>query len=190
MCTYIAEELPHWAKPINTNGILKAQAVVIPKEGSRSYEATNFYIPPARGEGEMENWRGALRQLSTVELREGALWCGDINAHSELWDPYLEPDKRGEELEELLTERGLATLNDGSATRYDRWELEGATGRSVPDVTVARVEESERLEWMVVEDLSSDHLPIHVKWKTEVMVNKKLRSVVLSLRKGDWRKYR
>ena len=29
LCTYVAEELPHWAKTINTNGIFEAQAVVI-----------------------------------------------------------------------------------------------------------------------------------------------------------------
>ena len=91
---------------------------------------------------------------------------------------------------ELLTERGLATLNDGSATRYDRREVQGATGKSVPDVTVAGVEESERLEWTVVEFLSSDHLPILVEWKTGVRVNRKIRAVELNLKKGDWRRYR
>ena len=50
--------------------------------------------------------------------------------------------------------------------------MEGATGTTVPDVIVARVEKGKRLEWTVVEDLSSDHLPNLVEWKTEVRVNK------------------
>ena len=40
-----------------------------------------------------------------------------------------------------------ATLNDSSATRYGRRKEMNASGKSAPDVTIARVEESERLYW-------------------------------------------
>ena len=118
----------------------------------------------------------ALEQLRAVEVRRGTIWCGDIKAHCDMWDPYAQADRRGEEFVELLTERGLTTLNDGSATKYERTER-GNAGRSVPDVTMVRMEECEGVTWRTIEDLSSDHVPIEIEWKKEVRINKKARRV-------------
>ena len=190
LCTYIREDLPHWEKPTQATGILEAQTIVVPREGTHNLEITNLYIPPARGEGAMEAWRGALRQLEELELHQGSLWCGDINAHNEIWDPHMVPDRRGEELVELMAERGLATLNDGSPTRHDRRENRDAPGRSAPDVSITKLEECERFQWEVITDLSSDHLPVMIEWRTEINVNKKPKRIELNLERGDWVEYR
>ena len=48
----------------------------------------------------------------------------------------------------------LITLNDGSPTRYQRFEkdIPGGSERSVPDVTVTAVEESDFLEQKMRKD--------------------------------------
>ena len=117
---------------------------------------------------------GQLRDL------EGTIWCGDINAHSDIWDPYMQSYRRGEDVVEELV-----TVNDGSATRYERAERGNVVGRSAPDVTVVRVEEIVGVVWNAIEDLSSDHIPIEIQWKKEVRINKKVKRVELNLRKGD-----
>ena len=186
---YFREGLPHREEDVASEGILERQKIVISREGG-NLKLTNFYIPPARGQGTVEAWQGALRQLAATEVPEGSLWCGDINAHNELWDPYLQPDARGEDVVGVLTERGLITANDGGATRYDRVEREGMEGRSAPDVTIMRMEESELVTWRVVEDLSSDHIPILIEWRREVRVSGKRRRVELNIGKGDWKSYK
>ena len=88
---------------------------------------------------------------------------GDINAHSDIWDPSVQSSRRGEDVVELLAENGLVTLNDGNAMRYERADRGGGAGRSAPDVTVARVEECEGVLWNTIQDLSSDHVPIEIE---------------------------
>ena len=126
---YIREGLPHWEEDVASGGILERQKIVIPREGG-NLKITNFFIPPARRQGAVEAWQGVLRQLAATEVPEGSLWCGDIKAHNELWDPYLQLNAKGEDVVGVLAERGLTTANDGSATRYDRVEREGTEGRS------------------------------------------------------------
>ena len=118
------------------------------------------------------------------------MWRGDINSHKELWDPHVELDRRGEDLEDMLMERGLITLNDGSAKRYDRRDAGAAASISAHDVTVARMEQGERFSWRVLQDLSSDHLPVLVELITEIRVNRKVKRVELNIKNGDWKKHR
>ena len=190
LCAYIMKELPFWEKSTQTQGILEAQRISIPNGTRSSYDLVNFYVPPVRGEGAVEEWRVALNQLRALRVQEGTMWCGDINAHNDIWDPYVQPDRRGEDVVELLAEKGLATLNDGNATRYERADRGGGAGRSAPDVTVVRMEECEGVLWNTIQDLSSDHVPIEIEWKKETRINKKIRRVEPNLRKGDWDKYR
>ena len=142
LCIYIKKELPFWEKATHNQGILETQRITIPNGARASYDLVNFYVPPVRGEGAMEEWRRVVGQLRDLEAQEGTIWCGDINAHSDIWDPYMQPDRRSEDVVELLVERGLVTINDGSATRYERAERGNVVGRSVPDATVVRVKGS------------------------------------------------
>ena len=66
MC--IREVLPHWEEDVASEGILERHKIVIPSEGG-NLELTNFYIPPARGQGATEAWQGALRQLAVMVWR-------------------------------------------------------------------------------------------------------------------------
>ena len=90
-----------------------------------------------------------------------SVWCGDVNAHNELWDPFLQHDRRGDD---VLAERGLISLNDGSGTRYDRTERQDAEGKSAPDVSIVRMGESKKVTWKVEETMSSNHIPIFMTW--------------------------
>ena len=105
-------------------------------------------------------------------------------------DPYLQLNAKGEDVVGVLAERGLTTANDGSATRYDRVEREGRRRKIGQDVTVMRMEESELVTWRVVEDLSSDHIPILIKWRREVAVSGRQRRLELNIGRGDWKSYR
>ena len=91
-----------------------------------------------------------------------------------------------------MEQRSLITLNDGSPTRYQRFEREdrpGGPGRSAPDVTVIAMEGSGEVGWATLEDLSSDHVPVLIAWKKEGRINKQVRRIELNMKKGDWRRY-
>ena len=117
LCTYVQEGLAYWEEPVATGGILEAQCTTIPLvSGSH----THLYIPPVRGEDAGREWEAALRHLEGFPTGDYTLWCGDLNAHHELRDPFAGADRRGNDLVELMDQRSLITLNDGSATRYQR----------------------------------------------------------------------
>ena len=130
----------------------------------------------------MEAWRDVVRQLGKMEVRQVSVWCGEIIAHNEIWDSHMEPDRRGEDLVEMLAEWSMQTLNGGSASRHDRREIR-TPGRSAPDVFITLMEERRRFHWEVKMDLSSDHLSIVMEWKTEIKLSRKLKKTELNLKR-------
>ena len=88
-----------------------------------------------------------------------------MNAHNIIWDPALETDKRGIEvdrgrmLEEWMDDNNMAVLNDGKITHANR-----KTGKeSTPDVTLVHESRLDQYEWEVLEKLGgSDHKPIMI----------------------------
>ena len=192
LCTYVQEGLAHWEEELTVGGVLEGQCTTIPLSGGRKVRLLNLYIPPVRGEEAGREWECALRHLEGLPTGEATLWCGDLNAHHELWDPFLPADRRGNDLAELMEQRSLITLNDGSPTRYQRFEREdrpGGPGRSAPDVTVIAMEGNGEVGWAALEDLSSDHVPVLIAWKKEGRINKQVRRIELNMKKGDWRRY-
>ncbi len=90
--------------------------------------------------------------LATTEPGNLFLARGDFNTHSLLWEEHQPGDQRGELVEDWLLSQNASILNDGTATCVNR----GADGLSTP----VRNAWSTGTEWMVGEDLDSDHLPI------------------------------
>ena len=193
LCTYVRDGLAHWEEPLTVGGVLEGQRTIIPLTGGRRARLLNLYASPVRGEEAGREWRTALRHLEGLPTGETTLWCGDLNAHHGLWDPFVDADGRGNDLVELMEQRSLITVNDGSATRYQRFEREDRPedpGRSVPDVTIVTLEGSSEVRWSTLEELSSDHIPVVIKWSREARVSKSARRVELNMKKGDWRRYR
>lgn len=59
---------------------------------------------------------GVLEELAK-NLDGKVICCGDFNGHSTLWDGYN--DGNGDIIEELMENKNLVCLKDGSETRID-----------------------------------------------------------------------
>ena len=55
--------------------------------------------------------------LSFIRLGPSSLILGDLNGHSQMWDPIQSQDQRGDEILDWILDNDLHILNDGSATR-------------------------------------------------------------------------
>jgi Endonuclease-reverse transcriptase len=57
------------------------------------------------------------------------LFCGDVNAHSKLWDAHSPEDNIGKHITSFLLNYGFVIDNDGNATYH------GHHCRTAPDIT-------------------------------------------------------
>ena len=88
--------------------------------------------------------------------------CGDFNAHHVSWDEYAQGMPRGAELYNWVEQNEMAVLNDGKPTRAARFQQ--GCGLSAPDITIINSEAADRFSWQPLNELSSDHSPILIKW--------------------------
>ena len=69
---------------------------------------------------------------SLMKPGPSSLFLGDLNGHSQMWDPIQPQDQRGDEILDWILDNDLHILNDGSATRTSR-----ITGNdSTPDISL------------------------------------------------------
>jgi hypothetical protein len=188
LCCYVRDGVPFWPEDFHTTSPAEVQVVCVPASRTVTLRIANLYFPPSRDAGERRRWQAALGDIGRLPRGRDVLWCGDFNAHHATWDPHIAEDSRGETLEEKLTELSLLPINDGSPTRFSRSEAGGTC--SAPDLTVASVGQVDDYQWEVLHELSSDHLPIRVKWRKEVQVCDGGRAVEPNVRKADWQQYR
>ena len=81
---------------------------------------------------------------------------GDLNGHSVMFNRDLEnvgsrrglDTQRGEKIEDLIAERDMVCLNDGSPARIDK----GTGKESTPDVIVVHSSMADRFEWRIEDD--------------------------------------
>ena len=115
--------------------------------------------------------------------------CGDINAHSLLWDDSMaskRTDKRGRIVEEWLADSNMLPLNDGTPTHTNR----SSGTESAPDVTLVHSTLMDKTTWERVEDLSSDHHPIIITYRDNIpRVNDKP-AYKWKLKEANWDSYR
>ena len=57
---------------------------------------------------------------SLIKPGPSSLILGDLNGHSQMWDPIQPQDQRGNEILDWILDNDLHILNDGSATRTSR----------------------------------------------------------------------
>ena len=100
--------------------------------------------------------------LGTLEARGPSVICGDFNAHHVSWDEYAQGMPRGAELYNLVEENEMAVLNDGKPTRAARFQQ--GCDLSAPDITIVNSEAADHFSWQPLNELSSDHSLILIKW--------------------------
>ena len=90
---------------------------------------------------------------------------------------------RGAELYNLVEENEMAVLNDGKPTKAARFQQ--GCGLSAPDITIVNSEAADRFSWQPLNELSSDHSPILIKWDQLVKTERAQRRVRLNFQKAD-----
>ena len=107
---------------------LEALAVEIQAAGGERFTFVNVYSPPTPWQRGTQD--GGFHP-EVLAVSRNHFFGGDWNCHSRLWDPFLPEDRKGEVLENWMTDHGLGCINDGSSTRVNR-----ATGGIVSQTLV------------------------------------------------------
>ena len=110
---------------------------IIPGRGT-ILNIANVYIPPTSSRQEEES-------IDLNRLPKGKEWIvlGDVNAHHEAWDNFLNPDVRGEKIMEWVDAGRFMVINNGAATRIER----GSGRLSTPDVSICHEETAGSSSW-------------------------------------------
>jgi ribonuclease HI len=119
--------------------------------------------------------RRALRDVNWAPILEGrCLLVGDFNAHSPLWNPYIETRRNAQPLESLLEEHDLHVNNDPEEPTRPRKapssREQGAedlgTLHSIIDLTISNQTLGPLPVWEVEKDCPtpSDHVVIWAGW--------------------------
>ena len=82
----------------------------------------------------------------------------------------------------------MAVLNDGKPPRAARFQQ--GCGLSAPDITIVNSEAADRFSWQPLNELSSDHSPILIKWNQIVKTERAQRRVRPNIQKADWNLFR
>ena len=110
------------------------------------------------------------------------LLLGDFNAHSNLWGDVnnVLPNERGRIVEEILLERPVSLLNDGTPTHFNK-----ATGTtSIIDLSFCSSNCIIDFQYSVVDSLhSSDHYPIMISSLARTALE---RPAQYNVKKADW----
>ena len=121
--------------------------------------------------------------MDTLEAWWPSVICSDFNAHHVSWDEYAQGMPRGAELYNWVEENEMAVLNDGKPTRA-AWIQQGC-GLSAPDITIVNSEAADRFSWQPLNELSSDHSLILIKWNQLVKTERAQRRVRPNFQKAD-----
>ena len=184
LLTYVKQGLPYNEHQINAQGPLESQSVGIPTSNQLELRITNLYLPPEHSlppNTEADHW------FNVIPSRGPEVICGDLNAHHPYWDPFVSENRRGTSIQQWMEETGRASLNDGTATRYARYQQ--GPGCSVPDLTIVGSSETDHFTWTTMNELSSDHLPLLITWNKPVAVEEGKRFVKPNFRKANWPLY-
>ena len=82
----------------------------------------------------------------------------------------------------------MAVLNDGKSTRAARFQQ--GCGLSAPDITNINSEAADSFNWQPLNEQSSDHSPILIKWNQLVKTERAQRRVRPNFQKADWNLFR
>ncbi len=142
----------------------------------KTFVVINYYNPCRRLQ---------LNQLEEIEGQDNGVWCGDFNVHNTLWGSE-KVDINGQVIEDLLEEKKLICLNDGTKTR-----IEVNTGReSALDLTLVSSSMGAICNWSVYKGtVGSDHYPVLSKININVSQITEGRGGRRVFEKADWEKF-
>ena len=95
---------------------------------------------------------------------------------------------RGAKLYYLVEDNEMAVLNDGKPTRAARFQK--ACGLCAPDITIVNLDAAECFCWQPLNELSSDHFPILIKWNQLVKTERAQRRARSNIQKADYNLFR
>lgn len=173
--TFIKQGIPY-----RILGVGREQEYVVVKIWARKeVTVVNYYNPCKKLE---------LMKLEEIEGQDGSnvIWCGDFNGHNTLWGSDR-TDTNGQVIEELLDEKDLVCINDGSNTRIDVH-----TGKeSVLDLTLVSNSIASVCDWSVYNEgtIGSDHYPIWCKINMETPLVIENRGGKWIFEKANWEKF-
>ena len=99
------------------------------------------------------------------QFNQPYIMCGDFNAHNILWSGHTKNDKRGDELEEFMTQNDLGLLNSDVQTHFNRKTLKW----SLLDLAMVHPALYLDFECKIDSDLhGSDHAPMIITFNGEI----------------------
>ena len=187
LLTYIKNRIPYSEVPAAQQGLLENLHVTIQTTRRHHLTIANAYFPPTSS-NYVQPMEDRQTWVDAIEALEPSVICGDFNAHHVSWDEYFQGMHRGVELYNWVEENEMAVLNDGKPTRAARFQQ--WCGLSAPDITIVNSEAADRISWQPLNELSSDHSPIIIKWNQLVKTERAQRRVRPNFQKANWNLFR
>ena len=180
LLTYIKKGIPYSEVPAVQQGPLEKLHVTIQTTHRQHLTIANVYFPPASS-NYVQPMEDRLTWVDTLEARgppssaviSMLIMCPGTST------PKACPGERSST---------MAMLNDGKPTRAARFQQ--GCGLSAPDITIVNSEAADRFSWQPLNELSSDHSPILVKWNQLVKTERAQRRVRPNFQKADWNIFR
>lgn len=126
---------------------VEAHSFSIQTQPKKWIDFTNIYIPPRVEEADL-NW---------LPIGNRAMFVGDLNGHSRLWDDAQAEDNMGSKILDWILTNNMTCLNEGGSTHINR----STGGESAPDIAIGH--NITDTKWCTIEDIGSDHLPIVIE---------------------------
>ena len=127
--------------------------------------------------------------MSRWPAKQFDMICGDMNAHSLLWDDSVvgnSSDKRGRLIENWAADNNMLTANDGSYTHTSR----SSGSQTAPDVTLTHASMVDKLSWEKANGLGSDHSPIVITYRDHIPTVNNKPTFKWKLKEADWTSYK
>jgi ribonuclease HI len=177
---------PTSVKPLVTIPPTSAASAFSPQKTPNSPYHCHLYVPPIRG-GEKED-RQQLFDPAFLPHSKNDFLFGDVNCHSDLWDPSHDTDTIGAQIEDFISEHDFVCANDGTPTLLSK----SAGTQSAPDVTIHHSSWINRVSWCVSNSVvgGSDHAAIVINIACERNLKAAtVRRTKFAYRKAQWSKF-
>ena len=174
--TLIRSDIQATVSKIQTNDRNDIHHIHIWQDG-RKYTVYNIYSPPNVAFD---------AKLQGINFKKTIL-AGDTNGHSPIWG-YEDTNPSGKNIEELVNSTNLILLQNKNTKPTLFHRPSGKTYR--PDHTMISADLDDLHHMEILEDLGSDHLPIHINIKTKTGGDKKKREPRWNYSKADWNSFR
>lgn len=174
--TFIKEGIPY--KCIKVSGEHECIVTEIFNGSKETYTIINYYNPCKALTSDLLN--GIIKRSHTE------IWCGDFNAHNSLWGSK-HTDMNGMVVEDVIMDRMLVCVNDGSGTRLNILKNEA----SCIDLTLVDRRLAYRCQWCTDQTttIGSDHFPIWCKMDVEIRTEPKYVHHKWLFWKANWEEF-